>query len=394
LLPSFQVMIKPAGARCNLSCEYCFYREKKKLYPSKPLIMSDEVLESFVKQYIQSQRTPEVTFSWQGGEPLLMGIDFYRRALAFQKRYRKPGMVCRNTIQTNGTLINDDWCRFFRDHHFLVGISLDGPEEFHDRYRKDEAGRGSFNAVVKAVRSLLRFDVDYNILVAVTSANAPYPRQVYSFFHDTLEARYLQFIPIVNPEPQGSGRVSSASVSPIEWGHFLMEIFKEWVRQDVGSRYIINFESILARWLERSDGLCIFNRTCGLAVALEHTGDVYSCDHYVQPAHLLGNLLKTPLVEMIMSQRQQEFGLNKTTSLPANCRGCKYLFACNGECPKNRFLLKNHERSGENYLCEGYRFFFQFAAPYLVFIKYLLENDKPASDIMQALAQSKKILDK
>jgi uncharacterized protein len=297
-------------------------------------------------------------------------------------------MICRNTIQTNGMLVDDAWCRFFKHHNFLVGLSLDGPERFHDLYRRDPVGHGSFAKVVEAVSLLQRYEVDYNILAAVTSANAPYPREVYRFFRDTLGADYLQFIPIVvslTPSQRaGEDLVTAYSVRPVQWGMFLKTVFDEWIHRDVGSVFIINFESLLARWLGRTDGSCIFSDTCGLALVLEHTGDVFACDHYVEPEYRLGNILETSLAEMVMSQRQKEFGMRKTTSLPSMCRSCEYGFACNGECPKNRLLLTSRGEPGLNYLCQGYRAFFAYATPLFDMLASLLRAGRPASDSMNA----------
>jgi uncharacterized protein len=391
-IPSaFHVMVKPTGAACNLNCRYCFYLEKSSLYPSGHFLMNYEVLESYLRQLIQAHRTNRVTVAWQGGEPTLMGLDFFQRAIEIQNKYCRPGMTFENTLQTNGTLLDADWCRFLKENGFLVGISLDGPGKLHDTCRKDKSGQGTFDKAVAGLRLLQKFGVEYNILATVNYYNADYPLEVYRFFRDELSAQYIQFIPIVEKNSasgfQNKYQVTSESVRPDQWGRFLIKIFDEWVRRDVGDTFVLNFDGVLAGWLGRAGTLCIFGRTCGLGLALEHNGDLYSCDHFVDPEHKLGNILDVPLLDMVASERQSEFGQQKQNSLPEYCFSCNYLFICNGECPKNRFCETPDGQSGLNYLCRGYRDFFQHAEPNMKIMAALLRSNQPASDIMPVLDQ-------
>ncbi len=340
----FHVLGKPSGATCNLDCTYCFFLSKEKLYPDSRFRMSDETLETYIRQLIESQRTPEVTISWQGGEPTLMGLDFFKRAMDYVTHYTRPGITVGHTMQTNGILLNDDWCEFFREHNFLIGLSLDGPQAMHDTYRVDKGGAPTFHKVLRAVRLLQAHQVEFNVLTTVNAANADHPLEVYRFLRDEICTQFIQFIPIVERiNEQGEigfqegNRVSERSVKPEQWGTFLVTIFDEWVRHDVGTVFVQMFDAALASWYGAPPALCIFAETCGNALALEHNGDLYSCDHFVEPKYLLGNIKQKHMIELVASDQQRQFGLHKRDSLPRYCRECEVRFACHGECPKNRF---------------------------------------------------------
>ena len=381
-VPAFHVMLKPRGPVCNLGCAYCYYLSKDSLYPGSDFCMSDGVLESFTRQYIAAHRVPEVTFGWQGGEPLLMGLDFFRRAVALQETHRRPGMRIVNALQTNGTLLDDDWCRFFQEHDFLVGLSLDGPREAHDAYRADKGGNPSFDRVMTGLALLKEHAVEFNILTTVHAANADRPVEVYRFLRDEAGARFIQFIPIVQREGGGvSARsVSARSVRAEQYGGFLVAVFDEWVRRDVGRVFVQIFDVALAAWVGAPPGLCVFDETCGNALVVEHNGDLYACDHFVEPHYRLGNILQTPLVELVGSERQRRFGLGKRDALPETCRACEVRFVCNGGCPKNRL-------QGLNYLCEGYKAFFAHIDGPMRFMAAELEARRPPANIMHHLAQ-------
>ena len=385
--PAFHVMAKPRGAICNLDCAYCFYLRKEDLYKGASFRMSDETLESYTRQYIESQRIPEVQFAWQGGEPTLMGLDFFRRAVTLQKNYRKPGMRIANALQTNGALLDEEWCRFFAEHRFLIGVSLDGPREAHDQYRKDKGGAPTFDRVLRAVALLQKHKVDFNILTCVSAANVHQPQAVYRFLRDQIGAQFIQFIPIVERENetgfQEGTTLSSRSITGKQYGDFLIAVFDEWVRNDVGKIFVQIFDTALGRWLGAPGGLCVFQETCGLALAMEHNGDVYSCDHFVEPAHLLGNLLEEPLTELAGSPAQKQFGLAKRQSLPRYCRECSFLFACNGGCPKDRTDLTPDGEPGLNHLCVGFKSFFSYVDAPMRLMADLLRRRRPASEIMK-----------
>nr|MBC7245359.1 anaerobic sulfatase maturase [Chloroflexota bacterium] len=364
LPPAFHVMVKPRGALCNLHCSYCYYLSKEMLYPESRFRMTTEMLELFTRQYIQAQSVPEVTFAWQGGEPTLMGLDFFRLAVTLQKKYRKPGMRVCNTLQTNGTTLTREWCRFFREHNFLIGVSLDGPRELHDAYRRDKRDAPTFDRVMNGLALLKQYGVEFNILAAVHAANAAHPLEVYRFLRDEVGAKFIQFIPIVARmnalDGQENVRVTGYSVGGRQYGDFLIAIFDEWIRQDIGRVSVQIFDVALAAWLGEQPGLCVFGKTCGMAMALEHNGDLYACDHFVEPTHLLGNIQRVPLLEMVGSERQWQFGQAKRTTLPRYCRGCKVRFVCNGGCPKDRFIRTPDGEPGLNYLCEGFKAFFAY----------------------------------
>ena len=397
---AFHVMAKPTGSACNLRCAYCFFLKKEKLYPGSSFRMSDEVHEAYIRQLVGAHLTDRVTVAWQGGEPTLRGLAFFRRTIELQRKYRKEGTRIENTFQTNGILLDDEWCHFFHENDFLIGLSMDGPRDLHDAYRKDRGGRGTFDRVEHAARLLQEHDVEFNILCAVNAKNGSHPLEVYRYFRDELGARYIQFIPVVertggNGEtglPSGSG-VTDRSVRPDQWGHFLIDIFDEWVKRDVGSSFVLNFDGALAGWLGMAGTLCIFGPTCGLGVALEHNGDVYSCDHFVEPKYYLGNILRTPMIDLVASARQQEFGRNKREMLSRQCLECDFLSICNGECPKNRFVRAPGGGPGLNYLCEGYRAFFAHADRPMRIMAGLLHRSRPASEIMPILARQRVIVE-
>ncbi|HMK46568.1 MAG TPA: anaerobic sulfatase maturase [Methanocella sp.] len=383
---AFHVMAKPTGAKCNLECDYCFFLQKEALYPGSSFRMSDRVLEQYICQTIEAHRVPQVTIAWQGGEPTLMGLDFFRRAVELEKKYARPGMQIENTLQTNGVLLDARWCRFLRENRFLVGLSLDGPRHLHDVYRHDRSGNSVFDRVVKAAKLMQRHQVEFNILCTVNAANSQYPLEVYRFFRDELKTPFLQFIPIVDLDP-ASRQVTDRSVRPDQYGRFLIDIFDEWVGRDVGSMFVLFFDGVLASYLRGQSSLCVLRPQCGDGVALEHNGDVYSCDHFVEPAHLLGNILDTQLGELAGSRKQRRFGRAKADALPQCCRQCRYLFTCHGECPKNRASTAPDGQPGLNWLCPGLKAFFQHTERHMQIMAELLRQGRPAGDIMQIIHQ-------
>ena len=393
--PAIHVLAKPTGPKCNLACTYCFYLDKELFYPKSNFRMSDEVLENYVRQLIESHRVPNVTVAWQGGEPTLMGVDFYRRAIRYQEKYRRPGMTFENTLQTNGTLLNDEWCQFFKENNFLVGISIDGPGWLHDAYRVDQKGNPTFDKVMRGLRLLQKHNVEYNVLVTVNRANADYPLEVYRFLRDEVGTSWIQLIPVVervNPDGrslyQQGTKVSECSVRPTQFGRFLIWIFDEWIRNDVGQVFVQTFEATARNWLcLPSSGMCVFEKTCGLGLALEHNGDLYSCDHFVEPNFLLGIIMQTHMRELAASEPQRKFGQDKFNALPRVCRECNMLFACKGECPKNRFVTTLDGEPGLNYLCAGWKAFFKRSSSPIQSLTALMRTGRPASDIMQILAE-------
>jgi uncharacterized protein len=392
--PRIHVLAKPTGAACNLACAYCFFLDKELLYPDSGFRMADEVLETYIRQLIEAHRSNHVTVAWQGGEPTLMGVEFYRRAIELQRRYARAGMTFENTMQTNGTLLNDEWCTFFKENDYLIGISIDGPRHLHDTYRLDKGGGPSFDKVMRGLRLLQKHGVEYNILVAVNRTNADYPLEVYRFLRDEAETTWIQFIPVVERIDdeghtiyQKGTRVSERSVRPEQFGRFLIQIFDEWVRHDVGRVYVQTFEAAVRNWLRLpSSGMCVFEPTCGLGLALEHNGDLYSCDHFVEPDYLLGNIMEAPMVEMVTSERQRKFGWDKRDGLPRYCRECDVRFACHGECPKNRFLTTPDGEPGLNHLCAGWKAFFHRADEPIQTMATLMRMGRPASEIMTVMA--------
>lgn len=390
------VMLKPAGARCNLRCRYCYYLEKDHLYGSNDAhFMSERLLEKFIADYMQAQTTPEVLFTWHGGEALLRPIAFYERALQLQRRYARGRQVV-NSIQTNGTLLTPEWCEFLRENGFLVGISIDGPRNVHDAYRRTSADGPSFDRVMQGLQLLKDHHVEWNALAVVNNLNVEKPREFYRFFKD-IGCQYLQFAPIVErivsrddgltlaPGMQEGGRLTSHSITPSQWGRFLCELFDEWVVADVGSIFVQIFDATLANWVGVTPGICSLSAHCGHAAVMEHNGDVYSCDHFVFPEYRLGNLNEKTITEMVYSPQQQRFAQMKTAMLPRQCRECPFLFACHGECPKNRFLRDKYGNAGLNYLCEGYRQFFSHVTPHMNFMRRELQAGRPPANIMQAL---------
>ena len=388
------VMLKPVGALCNLACDYCYYLEKSKLYEQNPRhVMSDGLLERFIKEYIQSQTIPQVMFTWHGGETLMRPISFYKRAIELQKQYGHGRQIA-NSIQTNGTLLNDEWCSFFKENNFLVGISIDGPQDFHDEYRRNKMGAPSFHKVMQGINLLKKHGVEYNCMAVVNDYNAEYPLEFYRFFKE-IGCEFLQFAPIVErlkdcPSCSTSlasvndkeAELASFSVSPKKWGNFLCTIFDEWVRNDVGKIFIQIFDSTLANWVGEQPGVCTMAKTCGHAGVMEFNGDVYSCDHFVFPEYKLGNIYNDPIATMMYSNKQLKFGADKFDKLPRQCKECNVLFACNGECPKNRFIYDKYGEYGLNYLCEGFYKFFNHAAPYMDFMKKELQAQRPPSNVM------------
>jgi len=384
-------MAKPTGARCNLRCDYCFFLERASLYPGSEFRMTDEVMSAFVRQTIEAQRVPFVTLAWQGGEPTLMGLDFFRRALEVERAALPSGWQVERTIQTNGTLLDDEWAAFLAENDVLVGLSIDGPRELHDAYRHDGAGRSVFDEVEAAARLLQKHGAEFNVLCTVNAANVGHPLDVYRYFRDELGARYLQFIPIVEvdtpPTKDAAGTVTDRSVGSLAYGEFLSAVFDEWVSRDVGEMFVQFFDGVLAAYLLGESSLCVLQPTCGESVALEHNGDLYSCDHFVDPPYLLGNVMQTPVGDLVRSEKQRAFGEAKRDTLPRYCRECEFLFACNGECPKNRILLTPDGEPGLNWLCAGLKQFFAHTDRRMKMMAGLLEQGRDAGDIMAILAE-------
>lgn len=391
------VMLKPAGAHCNLACKYCYYLEKNKLYPTAQRhLMSDDMLEQFTREYIEAQTMSQVLFTWHGGEPLLRSIDFYRKALSLQQKYA-GGRRIDNVIQTNGTLLTDEWCEFFAQNHWLVGISIDGPQPDHDHYRLTAAGKPSWKKVMQGIKLLKKHGVEWNAMAVVNAYNANHPLEFYRFFKEN-GCQFLQFTPIVERQTRHEdGRtlasladkdeisLSEASVAPEQWGYFLCAIFDEWVRKDVGKIFVEIFDCTLANWMGISPGICAYSKECGHAGVMEHNGDVYSCDHFVFPEYKLGNIRDHSLIDMLYGEQQQEFSRLKHSSLPRQCKECDMEFACHGECPKNRFMKDQYGDSGLNYLCPGYYHYYQHVAPYMDYMKQELMAQRPPSNIMKVI---------
>lgn len=382
------VMPKPVGSACNLACRYCYYLEKKKYYPdARRQLMSEATLEEFIKQYIAAQTTPEVIFTWHGGEATVRKLDFYRKALELQKKYG-AGRNIINCLQTNATLLTDEWCLFLKRHDWLVGVSIDGPQEFHDEYRRMADGRPTFNAVMRGIKMLQSHGVEWNALAVVNDYNADYPVEFYRFFKE-IGCHYIQFTPVVErikpdnmlADVASPGELTDFSVTPRQWGDFLIGLFDEWVREDVGKVFVQIFDATLANWVGAMPGVCTLSSMCGHAAAMEWNGDVYACDHFVFPQYKLGNIHESTLIEMMASDRQLEFGARKQAGLPRQCKECRWMFACHGECPRNRFAVSSEGEPGLNYLCEGYRAFFEHAAPYMDFMKAELEAGRPPANV-------------
>lgn len=385
-------MLKPRGAMCNLNCAYCYFLSKARLYPQSTFRMSDAVLEEFTRQYIAAHaRMDEVTFAWQGGEPALMGLEFFRRAVELQKRYAPAGMRVTNTLQTNATTLDDAWCEFFRANDFLLGVSFDGPRELHDAYRVDARGAPTFDRVRRGIELLQTHRVEFNILTTVHAANAPHPLAVYRFLRDEIGARFVQFIPIVERDNatgfQEGDAVTPRSVTGKQYGDFLITIFDEWVRRDVERVFVQIFDVALGVWLGQRASLCVFAETCGDALALEHNGDLFACDHFVEPRFKLGNVMETPLVEMVNSSLQRKFGADKRDALPHACRACAVRFVCNGGCPKDRLLTTPDGKAGLNFLCAGYKAFFAHIDRPMKVMAELIRRERAPAEVMLWLAR-------
>ncbi len=406
--PAFHLLAKPTGAQCNLDCDYCFFLSKEMLYPDSRFRMSDEQLDAYLRQLIEAHsRVPEVTIAWQGGEPTLMGLDFFRRSVEIAARYLKPGQRAVHTIQTNGTLIDAEWAAFFKEHDYLVGISIDGPREVHDAYRVTKGGRGSFDKVMRGLAHLREAQVEFNALTTLHAANAGRAGEVYRFLRDDCGARYMQFIPIIERMPEAAldgavpwsswrdrplyeqrgDYVTGRSITGAQYGRFLIDVFEEWVRRDVGEVYVQMFDVALANWVGAPPGLCVHSETCGAALALEHNGDLYSCDHFVEPDHRLGNIAETPMLELVASPRQHDFGQAKHDTLPRKCLDCDVRFACHGGCPKDRFILTDDGEAGLNYLCDGYLAFFHHVDRPMRIMGDLLARGRAPSEIAGLYAE-------
>ncbi|MFV2035339.1 MAG: anaerobic sulfatase maturase [Halocynthiibacter sp.] len=394
----FHIMSKPIGPRCNIACEYCYYLEKEKLYPAeKKFRMAPDTLESYISQLIETSREAgmaEAPFTWQGGEPTILGVDYFRRILALQKKYASQGIQITNSLQSNGILLNDEWGQFLKENGFLVGISIDGPKKVHDRYRLDRAGRPTFDAVMRGLEVLQRHGVEHNVLTVVQRANAGKGKEIYKFLKG-LGIEYMQFIPIVERAQNGAlagapqvdmdpdNAVTSWSVRPRAYGKFLTDLFDIWFRHDIGRIFVQFFDTQLGMWMGRGSSLCVFAENCGAGLAVEHDGSLYSCDHYVYPKYRLGNLTETPLRELVWSQKQREFGRDKTNGLTAQCKACSFRFACNGGCPKHRFAKAKDGEDGHNYFCESYTMFFRHAGLRMQRMARLVSLGRPASEAAQ-----------
>lgn len=394
---AFQVMLKPAGPSCNLACTYCYYLEKKNLFTGETSFrMNEELLELYTRQFIEANEVPVVTFTWQGGEPTLMGIEFFRKAIALQKKYCN-GKTIENAFQTNGTRLNDEWCSFFRDNNILVGISIDGEEHNNDKYRKTASGGSSFKNAMKGVELLHKHKVEFNTLSCVTSYNVHYARETYQFLKK-IGSGFIQFLPVVerqtdpsknsglslaSPLSDAGTAATSWSVSGKDFGKFLITIFDEWVRTDVGRYFVQIFDTTLANYVGEMPGICVFSETCGDALVMEHNGDMYTCDHFVFPEYYLGNIKDVPMADMLKSQKQFDFGVDKRNNLPRYCMQCDVRYACHGECPKHRFSITPDGKPGLNYLCEGYKAFFKHVEPYMEFMAKELKNKRPPANVMR-----------
>lgn len=404
-IPSFHILTKPVGPICNLDCTYCFYLEKERLYPGQSRWrMPDDVLEAYIRQYIQGQTVPEISFAWQGGEPTLLGVDFFRKAVALQRKY-SDGRRIHNGLQTNGTLLDDEWCQFLSEEDFLVGLSIDGPQQLNDRYRVDKHGRNTFDDVMRGLGFLKKHGTAFNTLTVVSRANGDHPLEVYRFLK-SIGSVVHQYIPLVERQPDDTARqqqldlagpprldgsdesnlpVTDWSVRPLQYGQFLSTIFDEWVRNDVGETFVQLFDVMLGIWYGLPSSLCVFSETCGVALAIEHNGDLYSCDHYVYPQYKLGNVLSQDLARLVGSPQQRKFGHDKAATLPQYCRDCEVRFACHGECPKHRFLVTPDGEAGLNYLCAGYKHFFNHIDGAMRTMVDLLKREQPPAMIMDLL---------
>ncbi len=404
----FHLLAKPAGATCNLDCAYCFFLSKEMLYPGSRFRMAEELLRAYIRQLIEAHGDDyEVSVAWQGGEPTLMGLEFFKRAVAYAEECLKPGQSLLHTIQTNGTLLDDDWAKFFKEKNVLVGISIDGPRAMHDAYRVDKGQQGTFDKVMRGLHILQAAGVEYNTLTTLHACNADEPREVYRFLRDECGSTFIQFIPIIERVPeevqvewsswrdrplyvQEGTHVTARSVTAEQYGRFLVGVFEEWVRRDIGTVYVQMFDVALANWYGEPSGLCVHSKTCGVALALEHNGDLYSCDHFVEPAYRLGNILETHMIELVSSPQQKAFGQAKFDALPKYCQSCEVRFACHGGCPKDRFIRTPDGEEGLNYLCAGYKLFFHHIdGPMRYMVDQLRRNGAPSS-IMRVYAERDK----
>ena len=406
--PAFHLLAKPSGATCNIDCTYCFFLSKEALYPNEKSRMSEATLETYIRQLLESHRTQEVTVAWQGGEPTLMKLDFFKHAVELVETYRRPEQIVQHTFQTNGLLLDDDWCAFFKEHHFLVGLSVDGPRELHNTYRVDRRGQGTFDLVMQGWRALQRHSVDFNILCTVNAANQHHGRTVYNFFRDELGAKWVQFIPIVerataetleianqgwSDQPgqkrllytQTGNLVTERTVGAEQYGRFLVDVFEEWVRHDVGQVFVQLFDVTLEAFFGRHL-LCLHAPTCGYGPALEHNGDLYSCDHFVEPRFKLGNIHQTHMLELVASPDQRKFGDNKRDTLTTQCQECKVRHLCNGGCPKDRFALSRDGQPGQNYLCPGLELFFMHTGPAFSRMAQMIQQGQAPSEVMAWIA--------
>jgi uncharacterized protein len=403
---AFHVMAKPTGAICNLDCEYCFFLSKEMLYPGSRFRMAEELQETYIRQLLEAhEQAPEVIVAWQGGEPTIMGLDFFRRSIALAQRYVRPGQRILNTLQTNGTLLTDEWGTFLKEHDFLVGISIDGPREIHDTYRVSKGGKPTFDRVIRGLDVLKAHEVDWNVLTTLHAANGDHGRRVYRFLRDELDATFIQFIPIIEratPETlevadagwgghvkgrplytQHGELVTHRSIGPEQYGRFLIDVFEEWVRHDIGTVYVQMFDTALANWVGEPGGMCVHAETCGQQLALEHNGDLYCCDHYVEPDYLLGNITQTPMQQLIASAQQTKFGTDKRDTLTQYCLDCDVRFACHGGCPKDRFATSPYGEPGQHYLCPGYKLFFHHIQQPMQTMAELLAANRAPAELMR-----------
>lgn len=394
---AFNVMLKPIGPLCNLDCTYCYYLEKKYLFKKKTHFrLEDDLLEIFIKQYIEAHQVPVVNFVWQGGEPSMLGVEFFRKALAIQKKYAGDKQI-ENSFQTNGTLLTDEFCAFFKERNFLIGVSIDGPESLHDHYRRDKQGKATWRKVVQGIELLKKHAVEFNTLSVVNIKNAQHPLDVYHFLKG-IGSRYMQFIPILEREAEdeilsrqklvhqafsGEARVTDWSLKPGQFGAFMKAIFNDWVHQDVGHYFVQLFDVTLANWYGAPPGLCVFSGTCGNSAVMEHNGDVYSCDHFVYEDYFLGNILEKSLAEMMGSTEQTLFGQAKKASLTSYCKQCSFRFACQGDCPKHRFIKTPSGEKGLSYLCGDYYAFFSHVKPYMDFMVKELKAQRSPANVME-----------
>jgi uncharacterized protein len=406
---AFHLMAKPTGAICNLDCEYCFFLSKEMLYPGSRFRMADDMLEEYIRQLMEAHAgIPEVVVAWQGGEPTMMGLDFFKRSIELERTFAAPGQKILNTIQTNGTLLDDDWGGFLRENDFLVGISIDGPREMHDAYRVDKGGKPTFDRVIAGLDVLKSHQVDWNVLTTIHAANGDHGKDVYRFQRDELDAHFIQYIPIIERATsetfataeagwgegvkgrplykQEGSLVTHRSVGPKQYGRFMIDVFEEWVRHDIGTVYVQMFDNALARWYGEPGGMCVHEETCGRALAVEHNGDMYSCDHFVEPDFFLGNIKDKHMLDLVVSPQQMKFGKDKRDMLTKFCRDCDVLFACNGGCPKDRFTNSPDGEEGLHYLCPGYKDLFHHVTRPMEFMAEQLRRGLAPAELMAVYA--------